>query len=81
MSQKGLPVSISSGENRRRTHRHPSSCDLYVVGAGCDIHRLNLEQGRFLNPLTTQALGVNVCKVNQDHHLFTCGTTGNNVLK
>ena len=60
---------------------HPSSCDLYVVGAGCDIHRLNLEQGRFLNPLTTQALGVNVCKVNQDHHLFTCGTTGNNVLK
>ena len=35
----------------------------------------------FLNPLTTQALGVNVCKVNQDHHLFTCGTTGNNVLK
>ena len=20
-------------------------------------------------------LGVNVCKVNQDHHLFTCGTT------
>ena len=54
---------------------HPSSCDLFVVGAGSDIHRLNLEQGRFLNPLTTQALGVNVCKVNQDHHLFTCGTT------
>lgn len=36
---------------------HPSNCDLYVVGDGCDIHRLNLEQGRFLNPLTTQALG------------------------
>ena len=54
---------------------HPSSCDLYVVGAGCDIHRINVEQGRFLNPLTTQALGVNVCKVNPDHHLFICGTT------
>lgn len=25
--------------------------------------------------MTTQSLGVNVCKVNPDHHLLTCGST------
>ena len=27
---------------------NPVNCDCYVVGAGSDVHRLNLEQGRFL---------------------------------
>ncbi len=53
---------------------HPSNCDLYVVGDGSDVHRLNLEQGRFLNPLTTGSTGLNVCKVNDDHHMFVCGS-------
>ncbi len=56
-----------------------ANCDLYVVGAGSDVHRLNLEQGRFLNPLTTQSLGLNVCKVNPDHQLLAVGSTEGHV--
>lgn len=55
-----------------------NSCDLYVVGDGQDVHRLNLEQGRFLSPLTTPlspAGGMNVCQVNPEHQLLLCGTT------
>ena len=53
---------------------NPVNCDLYVVGAGSDVHRLNLEQGRFLQPFTTQSLGLNVCKVNPEHQLMVCGS-------
>ena len=53
---------------------HPMNCDLYVAGAGSDIHRLNLEQGRFLNPLVTQSLGSNCIQVNQEHQLIVNGT-------
>lgn len=56
-----------------------SNCDLYVVGAGSDVHRFNLEQGRFLNPFTTQSLGLNVCQVNPEHQLFVCGSTEGHV--
>uniref|UniRef100_A0A8C5QDS9 Nucleolar protein 10 n=1 Tax=Leptobrachium leishanense TaxID=445787 RepID=A0A8C5QDS9_9ANUR len=34
---------------------HYPSCDLYFVGASSEIYRLNLEQGRYLNSLQTQA--------------------------
>jgi len=53
---------------------NPVNCDCYVVGAGSDVHRLNLEQGRFLQPFTTQSLGLNVCKVNPEHQLMVCGS-------
>ncbi|RXN24398.1 nucleolar 10 [Labeo rohita] len=34
---------------------HYPSCDLYFVGASSEVFRLNLEQGRFLNSLQTDA--------------------------
>uniref|UniRef100_A0AAQ6A094 Nucleolar protein 10 n=1 Tax=Amphiprion ocellaris TaxID=80972 RepID=A0AAQ6A094_AMPOC len=34
---------------------HYPSCDLYFVGASSEVYRLNLEQGRFLNSLQTDA--------------------------
>uniref|UniRef100_A0A4W5PL36 Nucleolar protein 10 n=1 Tax=Hucho hucho TaxID=62062 RepID=A0A4W5PL36_9TELE len=37
---------------------HYPSCDLYFVGASSEIFRLNLEQGRFLNSLQTDAPAV-----------------------
>ena len=34
---------------------HKSSCDLYFVGVSSEINRFNLEEGRFVAPLKTQA--------------------------
>lgn len=53
---------------------HYPSCDLYFVGASSEIFRLNLEQGRFLNSLQTDAVEHNVCDINPVHQLFASGT-------
>uniref|UniRef100_UPI003AB07133 nucleolar protein 10 isoform X3 n=1 Tax=Centroberyx gerrardi TaxID=166262 RepID=UPI003AB07133 len=53
---------------------HYPSCDLYFVGASSEVYRLNLEQGRFLNSLQTDAVEHNVCDINPVHHLFATGT-------
>ncbi|KAM6979798.1 nucleolar protein 10 [Aplochiton taeniatus] len=53
---------------------HSPSCDLYFVGASSEVFRLNLEQGRFLNSLQTDAVEHNVCDINPIHHLFATGT-------
>ncbi|XP_057200719.1 nucleolar protein 10 isoform X2 [Triplophysa rosa] len=53
---------------------HYPSCDLYFVGASSEVFRLNLEQGRFLNSLQTNAAQLNVCDINPVHHLFAAGT-------
>uniref|UniRef100_A0A8C2XIW9 Nucleolar protein 10 n=1 Tax=Cyclopterus lumpus TaxID=8103 RepID=A0A8C2XIW9_CYCLU len=54
---------------------HYPSCDLYFVGASSQVFRLNLEQGRFLNSLQTDAVENNVCDINPVHHLFATGTS------
>ncbi|XP_067142947.1 nucleolar protein 10-like [Centruroides vittatus] len=53
---------------------HSPSCDLYCVGSGSEIYRLNLEQGQFLNSLQSDSSSLNVCEVNPVHHLVVCGT-------
>nr|XP_033795185.1 nucleolar protein 10 isoform X2 [Geotrypetes seraphini] len=53
---------------------HYPSCDLYFIGASSEVYRLNLEQGRFLNSLQTDASENNVCDINQAHYLFATGT-------
>ncbi|KAM4770798.1 nucleolar protein 10 [Rhinophrynus dorsalis] len=53
---------------------HYPSCDLYFVGASSEIYRLNLEQGRYMNSLQTDASQVNVCDINPAHYLFAAGT-------
>ncbi|XP_030054726.1 LOW QUALITY PROTEIN: nucleolar protein 10 [Microcaecilia unicolor] len=53
---------------------HYPSCDLYFIGASSEVYRLNLEQGRFLSSLQTDASENNVCDINQVHHLFATGT-------
>lgn len=54
---------------------HYPSCDLYFVGTSSEVFRLNLEQGRFLNSLQTDAVENNVCDINPVHHLFATGST------
>ena len=52
---------------------HFPSCDALVAGAGPDVFRLNLDQGRFLNPLCLQSgdetdvPGVNALDINPAH--------------
>ena len=53
---------------------HNPNSDLYIVGASSDIYRLNLEQGRFLNSLKTDASEIMCCQFNPVHQLFSCGT-------
>ncbi|XP_067099074.1 nucleolar protein 10 [Osmerus mordax] len=54
---------------------HYPSCDLYLVGASSEVFRLNLEQGRFLSSLQTDAVEHNVCDINPVHQLLATGTT------
>ncbi|KAL3982454.1 NUC153 domain family protein [Acanthocheilonema viteae] len=48
--------------------------DLYIVGSGSEIFRLNLEEGKFLTPLITSSSSLTCCEFNRDHHLFVSGT-------
>ncbi|KAH8255298.1 hypothetical protein KR038_000625 [Drosophila bunnanda] len=53
---------------------HKPSCDMFIVGVGRDIYRLNLERGQFLQPFETDASCLNACEVNPEHHLLLAGT-------
>ncbi|CUM65049.1 uncharacterized protein PRCAT00002669001 [Priceomyces carsonii] len=53
---------------------NPVNCDLLVGASGNEIYRLNLEQGRFLNPYTLDTKrGVNSVDVNPVHGLVCAG--------
>ena len=54
---------------------HQPTCDLLVVGSGPEIFRLNLEQGRFLQPYNTDSTELNVCEINPVHQLVAAGST------
>uniref|UniRef100_A0A1E1XDF1 Putative nucleolar protein n=1 Tax=Amblyomma aureolatum TaxID=187763 RepID=A0A1E1XDF1_9ACAR len=51
-----------------------AACELYFGCDGSEVYRLNLDQGRFLNPLVTEATAINVCRVNTYHNLVCLGT-------
>ncbi|XP_077991295.1 nucleolar protein 10-like [Glandiceps talaboti] len=59
---------------RDLTYYNPT-CDMYFVGASSEVYRLNLEQGRFLNSIVTDAVALNVCTMNPVHQLFVAGST------
>lgn len=55
---------------------HRGTADLFVCGAGADVWRLNLEQGRFLAPLETVSGargGNNVCGISPVNSLLAFG--------
>jgi ribosome biogenesis protein ENP2 len=55
---------------------HRGTAELYVCGAGADVWRLSLEQGRFLAPLQTRSGlsgGNNVCGINPVNSLLAFG--------
>ncbi|XP_002157010.2 nucleolar protein 10 [Hydra vulgaris] len=59
---------------------HKPSCDLYLVGDGPEVFRLNLEQGRFLQPFDSEVNEINVCKINPDHQMLACGSEDGKVV-
>ncbi|XP_058143867.1 nucleolar protein 10 isoform X3 [Dasypus novemcinctus] len=73
-SQQGFYYKTRIPKFGRDFSYHYPSCDLYFVGASSEIYRLNLEQGRYLNPLQTDAAENNVCDINPVHGLFATGT-------
>eukprot|EP00741_Cyanophora_paradoxa_P025706 tig00000388_g24807.t1 len=46
------------------------SCDLLMCGSAPQVYRLNLEQGRFLEPLETDAPAIHACHMNPAHRLL-----------
>lgn len=66
---------------------HFPSCDALFAASGPEIYRLNLDQGRFLNPLILQGeggediAGVNTIDINPAHQLFAFGVEGNGTVE
>jgi ribosome biogenesis protein ENP2 len=57
---------------------HFPTCDALIGATGNQVYRLNLDQGRYLNPfeLSSTVAGVNAVDVNPAHGLVACGTEG-----
>ncbi|CAE6453969.1 hypothetical protein ACGC1H_002297 [Rhizoctonia solani] len=61
---------------------HFPSCDALVAGAGSEVYRLNLAQGRFMAPfsLDPDVEGVNAIDINPAHQLFAFGVDGRGLV-
>ncbi|CAF0872275.1 unnamed protein product [Adineta ricciae] len=73
-SQVGNYHTIRTPKQGRQFDYRYSSCDLYCVGATNEIYRFNLEQGQFLEPISSKSPGFNTCQFNPEHELFACGS-------
>ena len=68
---------------------HFPSCDALFGTSGNEVYRLNLEQGRYLNPLVlsggedgaSSVAGVNAIDVNAAHGLWAFGVDGNGTIE
>ncbi|PFH47091.1 hypothetical protein AMATHDRAFT_68460 [Amanita thiersii Skay4041] len=70
---------------------HFPSCDAYFAASGHEVYRLNLDQGRFMTPLSLQldeggdeggeVVGVNVVDINPAHQLLTFGLEGSGAVQ
>ncbi|ODN02846.1 Nucleolar protein 10 [Orchesella cincta] len=73
-SQNGRYFRLRIPKFGRDLAYHMPSCDIYVAGATSEVYRLNLELGRFMTPLQTEASCINKCVVNPVHQLMVFGT-------
>ncbi|KAL8162958.1 hypothetical protein V2J09_014447 [Rumex salicifolius] len=51
----------------------PWSCDLLCAASSPDLYRINLQQGRFLSPLSTRSPALNIVSRSKLHGLVACG--------
>lgn len=76
-TQGGLHYRTRIPKFGRALSYHYPSCDALISASGHEIYRLNLDQGRFLNPLSLDAdtvQGVNCIDINPAHQLLAFGT-------
>ncbi|KAG8873215.1 hypothetical protein FRB97_006925 [Tulasnella sp. 331] len=74
--QSGLYYTTRIPRQGRALAYHYPSCDALFGCVGNEVFRLNLDQGRFLNPLalSPEIEGVNCIDVNPVHQLLSFGT-------
>ncbi|KAF9518008.1 hypothetical protein BS47DRAFT_1371205 [Hydnum rufescens UP504] len=78
-TQGGLHYKTRIPKFGRAIAYHFPSCDAYISASGNEIYRLNLDQGRFLNPIALDpetVQGVNCIDINPAHQLLCFGTEG-----
>ncbi|KAG8919071.1 hypothetical protein FRC02_001934 [Tulasnella sp. 418] len=77
-NQSGLYYKTRIPRFGRSLAYHYPSCDVILGAAGNEVYRLNLDQGRFMNPLVLgeDVEGVNVVDINPAHQLLAFGTEG-----
>ncbi|TFK20525.1 WD repeat-containing protein [Coprinopsis marcescibilis] len=85
-TQGGLHYKTRIPKFGRSLAYHFPSCDTLIGASGNEVYRLNLDQGRFMTPLTLQEdgseiLGVNVVDVNPAHQLLAFGVEGNGTVQ
>ncbi|KAL0220380.1 hypothetical protein RCL1_000234 [Eukaryota sp. TZLM3-RCL] len=73
-SQGGYHFKTRVPKAGRNLTYHKHSCDLLIVGSSSEIFRLNLEEGRFMNPITTTSDALNVVKICPSHQLIVAGS-------
>ncbi|KAJ0410701.1 hypothetical protein ATCC90586_008286 [Pythium insidiosum] len=52
---------------------HRENCDLFVAASASEVYRVNLDQGRFMQPLELNSPAANVVKLNPIHQLLGVG--------
>ncbi|PPQ73837.1 hypothetical protein CVT24_012262 [Panaeolus cyanescens] len=86
-TQGGLHYKTRIPRFGRSLAYHFQSCDTYLTASGNEVYRLNLDQGRFMNPLVLEdetdgeILGVNVVDINPVHQLLAFGIDGNGTVQ
>lgn len=85
-TQGGLHFRTRIPKFGRALAYHFPSCDALLAASGPEVYRLNLDQGRFLNPLrlvgdSEDISGVNAIDINPAHQLFSFGVEGNGTVE
>ncbi|KAH6900901.1 WD repeat-containing protein [Coprinopsis sp. MPI-PUGE-AT-0042] len=86
-TQGGLHYKTRIPKLGRSLAYHFPSCDLVVGATGNEVYRMNLDQGRFMTPLTLadenngDILGVNAVDINPAHQLLAFGVDGNGTVQ
>ena len=78
-TQGGLHYRTRIPKFGRAVAYHYPSCDALLSATGHEVYRLNLDQGRFLNPLSLDAetvQGINCIDISPAHQLLSFGTEG-----
>ncbi|GLD92715.1 hypothetical protein PINS_up001294 [Pythium insidiosum] len=52
---------------------HRENCDLFVAASASEVYRVNLDQGRFMQPFELNSPAANVVKLNPIHQLLGVG--------